>query len=714
MNQVARADEATAAHSPILEPGRNCWLVEEASRVGVVIDAADYFAAFAEACLKAKRQIVILGWDFDRHERLHRDDEPRDYPDELGAFLVHLVKQRPELNVYLLSWDFNMIYAAERELLPALRLRAQAPPRFHFRLDGRHPKGASHHQKIVVVDNQLAFVGGIDLSRWRWDTHEHAPDDPRRVDPNGKPYPPFHDMMFVIEGKAAARLGELARERWHRVNRRRIKDVPSGLESPWPDCVQPVLHDAETAIARTFPAYNGNDAVDEVKRLHLDMIAAAERFIYIENQYFTARCLADAIRNRLREKNGPEVVLVLPEHTGGWLEQVTMDVLRARVVARMQQADEHGRLHVLYPHREGLGDTCISVHAKLMIIDDRALRLGSANASSRSMGLDTECDVAIESHDSGDDVGLFITDFRRRLMAEHLGQSVERVEQAESKHTTLIDVIEELGSDERGLKPLDCSVSESLDEAVPDSGLIDPTEPFSGDYFMQQYVPKERRKTGRKRLFIFVGVIVALLALAAAWRWTPLQEWATPERMSQLLSAVPSEEGRAAVAIGGFALASLAMIPLMLLAVVAGIMFEGWKAFLFILAAALLSSATGFLAGRFISGDTLRRLGGTRWERVSRRLAKRGIVAVAVLRLVPIAPFAVFNLVAGGSHVTLRQFMLGSLLGLAPGLGAITLFSDSLWQTVQNPSASNIAIVAAVGVLLLGFTWFARRWLRTA
>ena len=112
------------------------------------------------------------------------------------------------------------------KLLPALKLRMQAPPRFHFRLDGMHPKGASHHQKMVVVDDAVAFVGGIDLSRWRWDTPSHQPDDPRRIDPDGRPYPPFHDMMMMVEGEVAERLGELARERW-----RRIGSVPEKARS---------------------------------------------------------------------------------------------------------------------------------------------------------------------------------------------------------------------------------------------------------------------------------------------------------------------------------------------------------------------------------------------------------------------------------------------------------------------------------------------------
>ena len=698
----------------VLNPGANCWRIEDADRLGAIVDAADYFAAFAEACRAARRQILILGWDFDRCERLHRDEDAGgDLPDELGSFLVGLVRRTRGLKVYLLSWDFNMIYAAERELLPALRLRLQAPPRFHFRLDAEHPSGASHHQKVVVVDDRVAFVGGIDLSRWRWDTSEHRPDDPRRTDPDGKSYPPFHDMMLLVEGDVAARLGELARERWRRAHGWNIRP-PDGVESaPWPKAVEAGLSCVPVAIARTEPEYAGRAAVKEVRQLYLDAIASARRLVYIENQYLSARCLADAIASRLAEPDGPEVVVVLPRETGGWLEQVTMDVLRGRVVERMRAADRHQRLGIYYPHQPGLGDACISVHAKLLIVDDRLLRIGSSNASNRSMGLDTECDLAIEAQRAGDDVEQFIRGFRHRLLAEHLDCPAADLVAAEAREPGLIATIEALRDDGRSLRDLDCSVPQEVDRMVPDSGLIDPPEPFSAGYFVAEYVPEDGRTGGRRRLIAFLTVVALLLALAAAWRWSPLQEWLSPQRLGRLISGVSSPEVRALAAVGGIAIASLLMVPVTLLAVVGGLVFPAWLAFGYVMSGALLGAAVGFLAGRLMSQGAIERLSGSRLGQLSQRLAKRGTVAVAVLRLLPIAPFAVFNLVAGASHLGFRQFIVGSLMGMAPGLGAITLFSDTLWAAVSEPTWVNAAIAGAVGLGLILFALLAQRWLRS-
>lgn len=703
-----------ADNKNVLQAGKNCWRIEDAGRVGVMVDTADYFAAFAEACENAREQILLLGWDFDRLERLHRDDAERQLPDELGAFLSALVRRRKELEIYLLSWDFNMIYAAERELFPALRLKLQAPGQFHFRLDGKHPHGASHHQKVVVIDNRLAFVGGIDLSRWRWDTAEHRPDDPRRTDPNGKPYQPFHDMMLLVEGDVAASLGELARDRWKRAYDQDIPVPEVAGHSPWPDSVEPVLHQQQVAIARTMPAYAGHAAVSEIRELYLDAIAAAKHTVYIENQYFTAGILAEAISKRLQEADGPAFILVLPQKTGGWLEQMTMDVLRGRVMQRMQDADKHGRLRVYYPYQPGLGDDCIMVHAKLLIVDERLLRIGSSNASSRSMGLDTECDLAIEASAEDHETATFIRDFRRRLLAEHLDCQPDDVAASEQQQDGLIAALESLRSDEgRSLRPLDTRVAGEVDEMVPESGLVDPDEPLEPEYLVNRYVPAHRRPVGRKRLWLFGGVIISLLVLAAAWRWTPLQHWISPEYLGQLLQAIASPEVRAAAAIGGITLASLLMAPITLLAVVAGIVFGGWAAFAYMLAGALLSSLTGYALGQILGHKVIQRLDGSKINELSKQVAKRGTVAVIILRLLPVAPFAVFNLMAGASHVSFRQFMLGSLLGLAPGLGAITLFSSNLWEAVTNPSWVNLGVAALLGAGLLLFGWLAERWLKS-
>jgi phospholipase D1/2 len=420
---VGRASTHTQqamAERRILTEGWNCWRITRAQRVSFLIDGAAYFAAFAAAAEQAQESIFIVGWDVDSRVRLMPDTEQGALPAELGRFLNALVSRRRRLQVYILSWDFAMVFALEREPLPMLKLGWWTHRRVHFHLDGQHPVWASHHQKIVVVDDAIAFAGGMDLAIKRWDTPEHNADDRRRVDPSGQPYPPMHDVQMAVDGEAAAALGELARERWRRATGHHIGTIHQPGSDPWPCFLSPDLENVGVAISRTQPAYNGNPAIREVEALYLDAIAAAQHSIYIEAQYFTSTAIAEALEKRLREPGGPEVLLILPRDGAGWLEQNTMTVLRARLLRRLRAADRFGCLRVYYPTVLKLGDGCINVHSKILVVDDTLVRVGSSNLSNRSMGLDTECDLAIET--AGDArIGDAIAHFRDRLLGEHLG-----------------------------------------------------------------------------------------------------------------------------------------------------------------------------------------------------------------------------------------------------------------------------------------------------
>ena len=219
---------------------------------------------------------------------------PKDGPPALlGEFLNYLVRRRRGLHVHVLNWDYPMVFGTDREFPPTYGLGDWTPARrVHLRYDDAHPVGASQHQKVVVIDDAMAFCGGIDLTVRRWDCPEHAPEDPRRV-ASGKPYPPFHDTMMAVDGEAARRLGEMARERWRLATGQKLKPV-SAESDPWPETLEPTVTEVAVGIARTLPPRGELPAVREVEKLYLDMIAAARREIYIENQYFTAPRIAAA------------------------------------------------------------------------------------------------------------------------------------------------------------------------------------------------------------------------------------------------------------------------------------------------------------------------------------------------------------------------------------------------------------------------------------
>ena len=299
-NSLAELDAVT-----ILIPDQNVWRITKASRFAVLIDGAALFGAVREAAIKAQRSIVIMGWDFDSRTRLVGEaGEAQDgFPIELAAFLSALVERRPQLRVYLLLWDYSVLYATERELFPTLSLQWKTPPRVIFSLDDQVPAGASQHQKIIVIDDCLAFSGGLDLTIRRWDTPKHDVQNRWRVDPGGRPYRPFHDVQAMVDGEAAGAPADIVNERWRRVTSQSLLSGKSGAD-PWPDSVRPDFTDVRIGIVRTQPSMEGSAEVREVERLFVDSIDAAEKSIYIENQFFTSSLLADRIAKRMREKLG--------------------------------------------------------------------------------------------------------------------------------------------------------------------------------------------------------------------------------------------------------------------------------------------------------------------------------------------------------------------------------------------------------------------------
>jgi phospholipase D1/2 len=207
----------------IIRPGHNVWRVDRAARAAVLVDAAAYFGAVRAALLRARSSVFIIGWDIDSRTPLRGEEPPDDgWPETLVGVLARLIAERPQVTVHLLLWDYSVLYALERELFPVMALRWKTPRQVRLCLDDALPLGASHHQKIVVVDDAVAFSGGLDLTIRRWDTSQHRLDDPRRLDPAGKPYRPFHDVQAMVDGPAVkSGRRSLARSRAAGLYRRR-------------------------------------------------------------------------------------------------------------------------------------------------------------------------------------------------------------------------------------------------------------------------------------------------------------------------------------------------------------------------------------------------------------------------------------------------------------------------------------------------------------
>lgn len=460
----------------LLTPGRTCWRAERAERFAAIIDAADYFTHVKAAMLRARHRIMLIGWDFDSRATFERGNKTLPGPNQLGAFLYWMLWKRPGLDIYLLKSNLRLLPAFDGiwfGLAPVSLLNQISSRRIHFAIDGVHPLGSVHHQKIVVVDDAVAFCGGIDLTLDRWDTraHEHVS---RRRRTGGRAYGPRHDVGATVDGAAARALGEQALARWQTATKQSLAPVQA-RHSAWPSKLAPRLHNVDVGIALTLPELEDRAEVREVEALNLAAIAAARDTIYVENQYLASRTLADALAARLREDDGPEIVIVLARKGNNPLERGTMDSARHRLIRRLWEADRHDRLGIYWPVTDR--GAPIYIHSKVLVADDRLLRIGSSNFNNRSMGFDSECDVAIEAHPPGcerDDVSREIVSVRDQLVAEHLGVSRGELETAIAEHRSLLAAVEALRGDGKTLRPF--TESTVADEAGPlaENDLMDP------------------------------------------------------------------------------------------------------------------------------------------------------------------------------------------------------------------------------------------------
>ncbi len=681
--------------------------------MAMLVDAADYFRCVRAAISQARHSVLILSWDIDSRIELVPGGAGDGHPGPLGEFLHSVVRARPDLHLYLLSWDFAMLYALEREWLPVYKLGWSTHQRLHFALDSRHPIGGSHHQKVVVVDDALAFVGGLDLTRSRWDTPEHAARQPLRRDPDGALYGPFHDVQAMVDGDCARALGMLARQRWQRATGREARPAPAAVGDLWPSFIEPDLTDVEVAISRTEPAYEREGGVQEIKHLHLDAIAAARSHLFFENQYFTAGLIANALGQRLQQADGPEVLVISPETQSGWLEESTMGLLRARMQRRLQAADLHDRYRLYCPHLPGLESGCLNVHSKLFAVDDSLFSIGSANLSSRSMAADTECNLSVEARGPAlerERIARAIARMRARILGEHLGQPVERV-QASIEREGLLAGVQSLCGQPRTLRPLQLTVSPELDALIPEKALFDPERPIDPEKLVAQFVPRQAREPAPRRMLGVVLLACALILLALAWRFTPLRDVVNVTSMVDFAEQLDEMPFTPVAVLACYVVGGMLMVPVTLLIAVTGIVFGPWLGSLYAVGGALLSSMATYGAGAWLGRETVRRVLGARINGLSRRIARRGIVAMMVIRVVPIAPFTIVNVVAGASHIRFRDFFVGTLLGMLPGILLTVTFAHNLAQAVHHPNVGTLGVLTGVAVLLVGFAFLLQRLL---
>jgi phosphatidylserine/phosphatidylglycerophosphate/cardiolipin synthase-like enzyme len=409
-----------------------------ATHSAVIVDACAYYAAFYRAASLAQRHIVIAGWQFDSNVKLLRGQAARDtrYPVEFLSFLDALCAERPELQVFVLAWDYSLVYSLEREWLQGLKFMFQASRAIRFEFDPHPNFGGSHHQKLAVIDGVTAFVGGLDICDERWDDRSHSAEHALRVNASGVACRPNHEVQSAVQGPAAGALLELFCDRWRSALGETLSlkadthSAAAGLVLPSvdPSAIFPLSAESVT-IARTLPSTSAAP-IQEVKALTLAALSAAEQLIYIETQYFTSRSVTSALLERLKDPEKPrlQLLILMPRGADNSKEKFALGDLQAAMLSDLELAAEYHGHELLFLCSAVAGANCETatfIHSKLLIVDDQLLCVGSANMTERSMSLDSELCLFWEG-EPGSALSRDIRRVRASLLSEHSGEPSDR------------------------------------------------------------------------------------------------------------------------------------------------------------------------------------------------------------------------------------------------------------------------------------------------
>lgn len=220
-----------------------------------------------------------------------------------------------------------------------------------------------------------------------------------------------------------------------------------------------------------------------------------------------------------------------------------------------------------------------------------------------------------------------------------------------------------------------------------------------------------RKPAGRKPAWgKLAAVAVALAALAAAWRWTPLAEIVTAENILAWSRAVRGTWWAPYAMVVAFTLGSFVLFPRPLLTFVSVVTFGTWLGVGLATAGILLAALVTYLVGRRMSRERVRRIAGDGIDAAAKPLRHHGVVAVFAANMLPTPPFVVQNIIAGALRIPLWQFLAGTALALVPGIIAWTVFGDQISNALEDGSKVSPWMIAATVAALAAFTVVARRW----
>lgn len=697
-------------------PGKNCWRVSQIREAALLVDCANFYRALHDSIVKAKKSIFIVGWDIDSRIRLIRgkDEAEAKAPSVAGDLLAWKARQNPEMKIYLLRWDSSITFLNQRELQPMRTWEANTPENVHVWLDNTIPCGGSHHQKIILIDDEIAFTGGMDIACGRWDEREHRPHEPERYD-HGGPYSPYHDVQIVSYGPVVKDLSDLVRWRWqHGAGYEAIEFAPSqeafdSAPPTWPLGLRPSFQNFECAIARTIP-WMGKDQppAHEIHQMYLDVIEEAKSFIYIENQFFAFEPLAKAINSKLKRNPKLRVLMVGPYEPKGIFEREGLWASRIDFRKIVEDGVDKARVRMTYPvvnTAEGESQDK-RIHSKIFCVDDTYMIVASSNITRRSMTVDTESDLILYAQTPEQREQLRAA--RNDLIAEHLGKSEESIERYIRSGCSLDTLLE--SEKEFGPKLLEIEDHKFTNQSLQSFArpLADPEEPLLPSVFPLNAGKVRPMRNPRRDLLLIAVAALVILGSIAAYIATQT-DWISPENLESFLASARGTPWALPLICLTYLVGGLLMFPVTLLSLVTTAVWGVVWGPIYAMCGALVSGAFLYWIGHLIGIKGLRSLFGERIRSLVKKLEKRGVMGIVVIRMTPIAPYTLVNLAAGIVSLRFLDYIVGTFLGLLPGLIAKGFVGDSLMQVLLNPSSESfLYVVLGIGVWL-AIVWASQR-----
>ena len=219
--------------------------------------------------------------------------------------------------------------------------------------------------------------------------------------------------------------------------------------------------------------------------------------------------------------------------------------------------------------------------------------------------------------------------------------------------------------------------------------------------------PRQRKR----RIWIAAAVLLLLLAMTAAWRWTPLAHQIDIRTIIARAVSLRHNPARHVIIFAAYVIGSFVSFPVPLLILATAFIFGPLLGTAYSFVGCLIGAAATYGAGYLMGKDFVRRMAGKKWQKIEKTIAQTGIMAVAAMRLLPVAPFTIVNIVSGAVKMPAWSYFAGSLIGLAPGIIVINLFAHQFARAIRDPGVGTYALlVASIALAVVGSIWLKRKY----